>query len=163
MAISFPGSSLSLEGVRFTQVDSSPLFSLGTTTIDSNGSLWQYVDGGGTIAQYEYVKISTDGLFVATSLTTTTNPSTEPGMVGCVQAADGLTTSTYGWVIRSGYHTGKFAASCVQDVKIYTTATAGVVDDASTTLVNGLKLITTITSAAASPAFAVCPMTTVAA
>lgn len=163
MAITFPGSAVSLEGVRFTQVDSSPLFSLGTTVWDTNGSLWQYVDGGGTIAQYEYVKISTDGLFVATSLTTTTNPNTEPGVVGCVQAADGLTSSTYGWVIRSGYHVGKFAASCVQDVKIYTTGTAGVVDDSATTLVNGLKLITTIVGASNAPAFACCPMTTVAA
>lgn len=163
MAISFPGSAVSLEGVRFTQVDSTALFSPGTMVLDTNGSWWQYVDGGGTIAQYEYVKISTDGLFVATSLTTTTNPSTEPGQVGCIQAADGLTTSTYGWVIRNGYHVGKFAASCVQDVKIYTTATAGVMDDSATTLVNGLKLITTITGAASAPAFANCLMTTVAA
>jgi hypothetical protein len=162
MAISFPGSSVNLQNVRFTDLDSTPLFSLGTMTLDSNGSWWQYVDGGGTIAQYEYVKISTDGLFVATSLTTTTNPSTEPGQVGCVQAS-GLTTSGYCWVIRSGYHIGKFAASCVQDVKIYTTATAGVVDDSATTLVNGLKLITTITSATSAPAYANCIMTTVAA
>lgn len=131
---------------------------------DAQGRLWQYVKGGGTIAQYEYIKISTDGNFTATSMTTTTNPSTEPAQVGCVQASGGLTSSLYGWVFRGfGRHTGKFAASCVQDVKIYTTATSGVVDDAATTLVNGLKLITTITSAASSPAYASTILTTAAA
>ena len=164
MAITFPGSSVNLTNARFTQIDSAPLFDLGTTTWDSNGSLWQYVKGGATIAQYEYVEISRDGNFTVTSMTTTTNPSTEPSSVGCLQAADGLTSSTYGWVFRGfGYHIGKFAASCVQAVKIYTTATAGVVDDSATTLVNGLTLITTITTAASAPAHASCEMTTVAA
>lgn len=128
---------------------------VGTLYWDEYGRLWQYVKGGATIAQYEYVKISTDGNFTITSMTTTTNPSTEPAQVGCVQVSGGFTSSLYGWVFRGfGAHTGKFAASCVQDVKIYTTATSGVVDDAATTLVNGLKLITTITGAASSPAWA---------
>jgi len=128
---------------------------VGTLYWDEQGRLWQYVKGNATIAQYEYVKISTDGNFTITSMTTTTNPSTEPAQVGCVQVSGGFTSSLYGWVFRGfGAHTGKFAASCVQDVKIYTTATSGVVDDAATTLVNGLKLITTITGAASSPAWA---------
>jgi hypothetical protein len=140
-----------------------PKLAVGTKYEDpSTGKIFQYVKGGGTIAQYEYVKISEDGNYTATSLTTTTNPSTEPALVGCVQNA-GLTSSLYGWVQRKGAHTGKFAASCVQDVKIYTTGTAGVVDDSATTLVNGLKLITTIVGAASVPAFASVEMTTVVA
>lgn len=128
---------------------------VGTLYWDEQGRLWQYVKGNATIAQYEYVKISTDGNFTITSMTTTTNPSTEPAQVGCVQVSGGFTSSLYGWVFRGfGAHTGKFAASCVQNVKIYTTATPGVVDDAATTLVSGLKLITTITGAADSPAWA---------
>lgn len=128
---------------------------VGTMYTDPLGRVWQYVKGGATIAQYEYVKISTDGNFTITSMTTTTNPSTEPAQVGCVQVSGGFTSSLYGWVFRGfGAHTGKFAASCVQDVKIYTTATNGVVDDAATTLVQGLKLITTITGAASAPAWA---------
>lgn len=143
---------------------STPLFPLGTWHRDQLGRNWQYCKGGATIAQYEYVKISTDSNFSISSLTTTTNPSTEPAEVGCVQAS-GCTSSTYGWVFRGGgLHTGKFAASCVQNVKIYTTGVNGVVDDTATTLVNGLKLITTITSAADSPAWAACErMTTVVA
>lgn len=164
MAISVPGKGVLEQGVRFAQTDTTIGFELGTTVMDTFGGFWVYCDGNGTQAQYEYVKISGDGLFTTSSLTTTTNPSTEPAWVGCLQVSGGLTTSLYGWVFRGpGYHTGLYAASCAQDVKIYTTATSGVVDDSSTTLVNGLKLITTITTAAASPAFAMLPMATVAA
>lgn len=144
-----------LTAVDLTITGTVPLVAPGTFYYDSLGRAWQYVKGGATIAQYEYVKISTDSNFTITSMTTTTNPSTEPAQVGCVQVSGGFTSSLYGWIFRGfGLHTGKFAASCVQDVKIYTTATAGVVDDASTTLVQGLKLITTITSAASAPAWA---------
>lgn len=141
-----------------------PLFNVGQVHWDTLGRKWQYVKGGATIAQNEYVKISTDGNYTITSLTTTTNPSTEPAQVGCVQVSGGFTSSLYGWVFRGyGAHTGKFAANCVQDVKIYTTATAGVVDDASTTLISGLKLITTITTATSAAAWASGELTTAAA
>lgn len=141
-----------------TATSTSNLFRLGAEHVTPTGDIYVYVKGNATIAQYEYVKISQDGNFTITSMTTTTNPSTEPAMVGCAQVA--FTSSLYGWVVVRGAHTGKFAASCVQDVKIYTTATAGVVDDTATTLVNGLKLLTTITSAAAAPAYASVRMTT---
>jgi hypothetical protein len=153
-----------LSAVDTAITDTLAKFTLGTWYIDRLGRHWQYVKGGATLAQYEYCKVSTDGNFTITSMTTTTNPSTEPAEVGCVQVSGGFTSTKYGWVFRGGgSHIGLFAASCVQDVKIYTTATAGVVDDAATTLVNGLKLITTITSAAASPAWASVPRMTTAA
>jgi hypothetical protein len=133
---------------------STALVPVGTYHWDQLGRLYQYCKGAATIAQYEYVKISTDSNYTITSMTTTTNPSTEPAQVGCSQNS-GITSSTYGWIFRGyGLHTGKFAASCVQDVKIYTTATSGVVDDSATTLVNGLKLITTIVGAASVPGWA---------
>lgn len=139
-------------------------FQVGTIHCDPLGRVYQYVKGAATIAQYEYVKVSTDSNFTITSMTTTTNPSTEPAQVGCVQVSGGFTSTKYGWIFRGhGLHTGLFAASCVQDVKIYTTGTNGVVDDSATTLVNGLKLITTITSATSSPAWAAGILTTAAA
>jgi len=147
-----------------TQVDTVARCGVGTRYSDpTNGNVWQYVKAGGTIAQYEYVSITEDGNFTAVSLTTTTNPNTEPSLVGCLQASGGLTSGKFAFVQRKGSHTGKFAASCVQDVKIFTTATAGVVDDASTTLINGLKLLTTIVGAASSLAHASVEMTTVVA
>lgn len=147
--------SAQISAYQLDKTSTVPLHPVGSVVKDVLGRNWQYVKGGATIAQYEYVKVSTDGNFTITSMTTTTNPSTEPAEVGCVQATGGFTSSLYGWIFRGGgAHIGKFAASCVQDVKIYTTATAGVVDDAATTLINGLKLVTTITSAASAPAWA---------
>lgn len=147
-----------LTAVILTQTDTTPLFSVGTRFVDAIGREWQYMKGGGTIAQYQYVYISQDGNFTITSLTTTSAVTTaNPAPYGCVQVSGGFTSSLYGWVFRgNGAHTGLFAASCAQDVKIYTTGTAGVVDDAtsSVNLIQGLKLVTTITSAAASPAWA---------
>lgn len=153
-----------LTGILLDVTSTTPLCDVGSVHWDDLGRKWQYVKGGGTIAQYEYCKVSTDGNYTITSMTTTTNPSTEPAQVGCVQVSGGFTSSLYGWVFRGyGAHTGKFAASCVQDVKIYTTATAGVVDDSATTLVNGLKLLATITSATSAAAWASGELTTAAA
>jgi hypothetical protein len=136
--------------------------SVGEVHWDSVGRLWQYVKASEAITKYQYVKVSGNGLYTIAPLSTTTNPNTEPASVGCAQVA--FANAAFGWVFRGfGYHIGKYAANCVQDVKIYTTGTVGVVDDSATTLVNGLKLITTITSAADSPAWASTILQTVAA
>lgn len=154
-----------LVGFDLTLTPATPVCAVGTEYVDPrNGNKYEYVKGSATIAQGEFVKISEDGLGTATSLTTTTNPSTEPAKVGCIGASTGLTSTTYGWAQRKGaIPLGKFAASCVQDVKIYTTGTNGVVDDSATTLINGLKLLTTIVGAATVPCYASVEMTTVVA
>jgi hypothetical protein len=148
--------------VDLVEVTTYPKHRLGEYHWDERGRLWQYVRASGAVAQYAYVKISTDGNFTAAEGTTTLLPNTEPAEVGCAQVA--IANTRYGWVFRGhGAHTGKYAASCVHNVKIYTTATAGVVDDSATTLINGLKLLATITDAANAAAWAVGKMTTVAA
>lgn len=147
-------------GIDLESTPTFPEFDVGYQILTSIG-VFEYVQANGAIAQYAGVKIDDDGQ--AAEITTTTNPSTEPAKVGVAQVA--FADNDYGFVWR-GNGSGaraKFAASCVQDVKIYTTATAGVFDDASTTLVNGLKLITTITSATDAPCEAACLLTTVAA
>lgn len=135
-----------------------PMQAVGTKVVCNDG-VYQYVKAAGTIAQYDLVKIRND--FTVVSGTTTLLPSTEPAKVG-VANQTGFTSGQYGWVfVGPGLVTVNVAASCVQDVKLYTTATPGVVDDASTTLINGLKLVTTITTAAASPCIAECELGTV--
>lgn len=130
-------------------------FTPGRMYIDENGRFYQYVKGGGTIAQYEYVFLTKDAVYTATSLTTTNVAASKVQHIGCLQATGGLTSTKYGWVFRGfGSHTGLFAASCVQDVIVGPTAVAGVVDDAATTNIIGLSLVTTIVGAAASPAWA---------
>lgn len=140
-----------------------PRFTLGTKVQADDGCTYQYVKSTGVIAVYSLVKISSDGLFTVAAATTTTNPSTQPAKVGAAQTAFPSGTS-YGWVaVGPGPMTVLCAADCVQDVVLYTTATDGVVDDTATTRINGLKLITTIVAAAASPCFACTELTTVAA
>lgn len=152
-------SSKKLLGVRYTETSTTPLYALGTKDEDTEGRVYQYVQANGAITLNDYVKIDDDNQ--ASSGTTTLLPATEPAMVGNAPVA--FADNAYGWVIRKGKHTGRFALNCAGDVKIYTTATAGVVDDTSTTLINGLKLIATITTAGSYPAYASCEMTTAAA
>jgi len=145
-------------GVDLTETGTVASANVGQRHVEPDGRVFQYVKASALIAQYAYVKISGDGLFTAAEATTTTNPSTEPALVGCAQVA--IASGSHGWVQRRGLHTGKFAASCAQDVKIYTTATAGVFDDTATTLVNGLKLLTTIVGASSVLAMAMDEMST---
>lgn len=130
-------------------------FTPGTCYTKPSGELYQFCDGGGTIAQNEYVFITKDGLFTITSLTTTNVANAKVQFIGAAQIT-GLTSTTFGWIFRGyGAHTGKFAASCAQDVRVSPTAVAGVVDDAaSQSCIVGLSLLTTIVGAAASPAWA---------
>lgn len=135
-----------------------PQYALGTKLLFNDG-VYQYVKAAGAITQYDLVKIQND--FTIVSGTTTVLPSTEPAKVG-VSNQSALLTDECAWIfVGPGLVTVNVAASCVQNVKLYTTAVAGVVDDSATTLINGLKLITTITLAAASPCIAECELGTV--
>jgi hypothetical protein len=134
---------------------------LGSMHIDYLGRFWQYVKGGGTLAQYEFCQISTDGNYTIVSTNDTSVPSAKVMNIGCVQVSGGFTSTKYGWIFRgNGAFTGLIAASCVQDVKLLTTNTNGVLDDSGTTAVLGVKLLTTIVGAAASACWANTLMTT---
>lgn len=135
-----------------------PAFAVGTK-VKCNDGVYQYVKALGTIALNDFVTIS--NAFGATSATTTTNPSTQPSKCGVANQVAAI-VNQYFWVfVGPGLVTVNVAASCVQDVKLFTTATPGVVDDSATTLINGLKLIATIVGAAAAPCVAECELGTV--
>lgn len=148
---------LSIPAQDLTFVDTVPHQPLGMRGIADTG-VYQYVQASTAVAQYDLVKIS--NTYTVASGTTTLLPSTEPAKCGIAQVA--IVASSYGWVfVGPGQATCNVLASCVQDVKLYTTGTAGNVDDSATTLINGLKLITTIVGAAASPIIAECELGTV--
>ena len=132
-------------GVDLTATPTTPEFALGTI-VNANDGVYQYVHADGAIAQYALVKI--DNSWEAAEGTTTLLPSTEPSAVGIAQVA--FADNDYGWVFIGPGEASVLALTlCVHDVKIYTTATAGAVDDTSTTLINGLKLKTTVGGATA--------------
>lgn len=126
-----------------TQVPSLPakLLDVGS---DKRG-LWKFVKASGAVTQYDAGIIDKDGNFVSV---TTTTASTTPKIVGIAQCA--AASGEYLWVwIGFGGGTGfgikvRVAASYAAGTKLYTTATAGVLDDASTAgVITGVVGLTT--------------------
>lgn len=129
-------------------------FNLGD--IYSEGEVdYQYVHASGAIAQYNLVTMDAD--FEAQDATTTTSGA-RPTRCGVAQIA--FADNEYGWVPIGPFPESKgfkvnAALNCAKDVKLYTTATDGVVDDSATDLVEGLVLTETITTAQAATCEAV--------
>ncbi|MEC9266715.1 MAG: hypothetical protein VX464_11700 [Pseudomonadota bacterium] len=104
-------------------------FGLGDKHVDHLGRTWVYVQAAEALTQYDFVGIDED--YAASQLT-----ATEAGdgwFIGVAQVA--FSADEYGWIVCQGANgiTARVAASCAADVALYTTATAGVVDDATTT------------------------------
>jgi hypothetical protein len=111
-----------------------------------------FVQADGAIDQYGFVKIEADG---QAAMLTTTNGGSNALMVGVAQVA--ALDNEYLWVwiggpmgggVGKGIR-GKVAASYVAKANLNTTATAGVADDASTTLIKGGVGLASTTPAAA--------------
>jgi len=109
-----------------------------------------FVQADGALAQYAFVKISDDGQ--ADELTTT-NAGSNNLQVGVAQVA--ALDNEYLWVwiggpggggVGSGIK-GKVAASYAADTNLNTTATDGVADDASTTVIKDVVGLTTVVGA----------------
>jgi hypothetical protein len=121
-------------GAALERADTSAAFTLGTFATDNLGGVWEYVQANGAVAVYDAVKVDEDGQ--AAPITTTISGS-EPTAVGIAQVA--LADNEYGFVFRGrggGTGTGvkvNVLVSCAADVKLYTTATAGKLDDTATT------------------------------
>ena len=123
---------------------------VGDVGSDTNGE-WMFVQADGAIAQYAFVKIADDGQ--AAELTTT-NAGSNNLQVGVAQVAAADDEYLWVWVggiggggVGTGIK-GKAAASYAADANLNTTATAGVADDASTTLIKNVVGLTTNTGAA---------------
>lgn len=129
-------------GANYTIVDTDQKFGLLDSYFDKNTEgEFVYVKASGTIAAYDVVKIDNDG--TAAALTTAISAA-EPTRVGIAQVA--LSANQYGWVFVRGGGDGKgikvnALTLCAADAKLYTTATAGAVDDTATDLIQGLVLV----------------------
>lgn len=105
---------------------------------------WIYVQANGAIPVYSMCKIDNDGQ----SRTLTTGiAGSEPIGAGVAQTA--FADNEYGWIwVGRGGGLGKgikvlALTLCATDVKLYTTGTAGSIDDSATTLIQGLTLVST--------------------
>lgn len=122
---------------------------VGTVGAASEGE-FMFVQADGAVAQYAFVKISDDGQAIEL---TTTNAGSNNLQVGVAQVAAADNEYLWVWVggiggggVGSGIR-GKAAASYAADANLNTTATAGVADDASTTKIQNVVGLTTLTGA----------------
>jgi hypothetical protein len=128
-----------LLGVDLTDTPLTAQFALGTTVKTTDGGEYVYVQASGAITQYDWVGIDED--YQCASLTKTI--ADDGWSVGVAQVA--FADNDYGWVAIRGHNlTGRIAASCAADVSLYTSATAGVLDDSSTsqTKIEGVVAVT---------------------
>jgi hypothetical protein len=131
-----------IAGVNLTNTSTTAEFPVGTVADGTNSSRWQYVQAGSGISQYNCVLINNSG----SAFPSTTGLAVSVKSVGFAQTA--IASGSYGWVARAGFGlTTSVAASCAAGVALYTTATAGVIDDA---IVSAGALPAVIATAAAS-------------
>lgn len=132
-----------------TPTDSSagePMFTVGQTVTTQDASVYQYVHANGAIAQYDFVGIDENG-----EAAKITKAMADDGwQVGVAQVA--FTDNDYGWAaIRGSNISGNVLASCAADSAVYTSATAGSLDDtsASQTKIDGVVCVASRTSGSA--------------
>jgi hypothetical protein len=127
-------------GVDDSSTSTTALFALGERVKATDGQEYVYVQADGAITRYNYVCI--DENFQAVK---GTKALVDVGhQIGFAQIA--FADNAYGWVAVKGSNLNALlAASCLPDVALYTTSTAGVLDDASTsqTKIDGIVAITT--------------------
>ena len=131
-------------GARFDTPTTTADFKLGECVEGSDGTKWTYVQASGAIAQYDAVAI--DENFQAAALTKALADAGQT--VGVAQAA--FTDDYYGWVALKGTNISvNVLASCAADAQLYTTGTAGKLDDASTsqTAIDGIVIVTAASGA----------------
>lgn len=124
-------------GIDFDgDAETTPTQTLGAKMVGTDGSEWLYCVTGGAVAQYDCVAVTE-----AMSAVPITKALADTGeIVGVAPVA--IASGSYAWIQTSGVCTLNVLASCAADAKIYTSATAGSLDDASSsqTQVHGLKL-----------------------
>lgn len=120
-------------------------FAVGTVVDAENGSKFMYVQASTTIGQFDVVGVDED--YKANPLSSTM--AAAGYTIGAAQIA--VPISEYFWLALQGRGNVniKVASSCAADVALYTTTTAGVLDDSATatqTLVEGVVIVTTQSS-----------------
>lgn len=134
---------------------------LGTQVMADDGGLYEYVQASESLSQYQVVAIYGNG----TARQLETSIANAAGVlqarrVGFAQTS--IASAYYGWVARSGPKlVFKVADDCAAGALLFTTATAGELDDATVSgchlpgvqLTTTASLATAITGQVATPAF----------
>lgn len=132
-------------GFNPNAVDTSPVIPVGTTVVLDDGGQATYVQALSEISTYAAVAVY--DTFKAQMLTTTLAATSKWFAVAQVSIPSGQ----YGWVVRGGKFLVNLAANCAPNVPLYTTATSGVLDDATVSAgqIAGVIATTSISNATA--------------
>jgi hypothetical protein len=132
-------------GVNLNDTSSIAGFTPGTVVNLSDGGQAMYVRATSEISQFAAVVIdaSAGALMVTTTLAVATK------RIGFAQAS--IASAFYGWAQLGGAPKVNLAANCAPNVPLYTTATAGVLDDATVSagMIAGVVAKNTISNATA--------------
>jgi hypothetical protein len=125
-----------------------PPFAVGMRLSDHQGYEYLYVHANGAIAQYDCVVV--DEAFEAYAITAALATDHPTAAVAQVALAD----NDYGWVMTRGVGQVNGLANCAAEVQLYTSATAGSLDDAdaSQVAVIGIRLSAAVGGSAAAAA-----------
>jgi len=149
--------STQLQGVNLTDTPADtgkvsegtqPTHRVGTRYVNDLGYEYVYVHADGAIAQYDFAVF--DESFEAFKITAALAQSHPSGGVAQVAFAD----NDYGWLLTRGVGLVNVLANCAAEVQLYTSGTAGSLDDtdAGHRAVIGIRLSASVGGAPASAA-----------
>jgi len=135
-----PISTSGIIGVALGDVGTTATFNLGTVVNLDDGGQAMYVQAASDVSQFAAVSVRTDE--TAVPLTTTNAAASK--RVAFAQTS--IASAQYGWVQLGGVVKVNLLTGCVASVPLFTTATAGCLDDA-TVSGNGVGLVVGVTNA----------------
>lgn len=134
--------------------DSGQYFGLGDRYEDSNGNRYVFVSASTSVTSYQVVAITS--AFYGQPATSAL--ASAAAFVGVAQ--NNISAGSWGWVQTRGNMTVNALSTCSTAVALYTSGTAGSVDDTSTSQVKIAPIVinANITAAAATTAFSATDM-----
>jgi hypothetical protein len=143
---------------KLTVASDTQKHNLGLMVHTDCGGVAEYVYAISELSQYAFCIIFDGGTAQMATTTLANDGSAGSKKIGCPQAS--IASAWYGWAMRQGVFVGRFSDDCADQVPLFTTATAGELDDAtvSNCLVAGVYLNTTASLATALTCYASTPM-----
>lgn len=134
---------------RLTSNSTSAQIQTGTTVFLNDGGMAVYVRAGSEIAQFAAVAVQENHSVVNLTTGAATEATGSSRQIAFAQTS--IASGRYGWVQLSGRPKVKLAANAADQVVLFTTGTAGVLDDAtiSACLIAGVVAATSISNATA--------------
>lgn len=129
----------------YTNLTDGASFGLGDRYVDKNGNEYVFVQASGAVAQYDAVHINSAN--VAQALTKALG---DTGLSVGVAVAT-LSSASYGWAQIKGLGTVNVLQTCSSSTALYTSGTAGKLDDTTTSQVKiaGVVILANVTAATA--------------